>query len=76
MARPQKNPFESSTDVKNHLANIYVLLRKDEINEKKARALVNVLNGVQQSIWAELKEREIEAQEELAEQIKKSTGDK
>lgn len=75
MGRP-KAYLEDSTDVRRYLTRLLVLVEKGEMPIAKAKALQAIACSIQNSIYGQLKEKELAQAEELAEQIKKANGGK
>lgn len=62
--------FETSSDVRRYLYSLLVRVERDEIDMTKATGLSNIAYKIQMSISGELKERELNRADELANLLK------
>ncbi|WP_339232721.1 hypothetical protein MKY25_03800 [Geobacillus sp. FSL W8-0032] len=62
----RKKHFRTSADIRRELTHLYYLVEQDEIDRKKAETMKGILNSIQQSIYGELKEKEIQEMERLS----------
>ena len=66
--------LQTSTDVRRYLMSILARLEAGTIDRKMAETLSNIAYKLQMSIQSELKEKELEQMETLAEELRKAKG--
>jgi hypothetical protein len=67
--------FTSGGEVRRELSLLYDKVKRDEIPLKKAETMKGILYAVLTSVSIELKEKEIQTQEELIQEIRKVKGE-